>query len=62
MTYAKAKITLEGMIKALIHHIELAERGAIQEDCIMCRKKDLHDYRGILGVIEEQHKRLEDLK
>ena len=52
MKYEEAKATLEGMIKALAHHIELAECGAVKEDCVMNRKKDLRDYKGILSVLK----------
>lgn len=52
MNYEEAKTTLEGMIKALAHHIELAECGAAKEDCVMNREKDLKNYKGILSVLK----------
>lgn len=55
MTYTDAVVVLEGMIKALQSHIELAQKGLIQEDCIGCREKDLETYKGILQVLEKEH-------
>ena len=55
MYYSDAIVVLEGMIKALESHIELAQKGLIQEDCIGCREKDLETYKGILQVLEKEH-------
>lgn len=55
MTYTDAVVVLEGMIKTLESHIELAQKGLIQEDCIGCREKDLETYKGILQVLEKEH-------
>lgn len=56
MQYGDAIVVLEGMIKALESHIELAKKGLIQEDCIGCREKDLETYKGILEVLQKEHK------
>ena len=55
MYYSDAVMVLEGMIKALKSHIELAQKGLIQEDCIGCREKDLETYKRILKVLEKEH-------
>lgn len=55
MYYSDAVGVLEGMIRALESHIELAQKGLIQEDCIGCREKDLETYKGILQILEKEH-------
>lgn len=55
MQYGDAVVVLEGMIKSLESHIELAQKGLIQEDCIGCRQKDLEAYKGILEVLQKEH-------
>lgn len=55
MQYGDAVVVLEGMIKSLESHIELAKKGLIQEDCIGCREKDLETYKGLLQVLEKEH-------
>ena len=55
MGYTDAVVVLEGMIKSLESHIELAKKGLIQEDCIGCREKDLETYKGILEVLQKEH-------
>lgn len=55
MQYGDAVVVLEGMIKALESHIELAKKGLIQEDCIGCREKDLETYKDILEVLQKEH-------